>query len=221
MLFWCGLVAPAAAQERADSTPVGYGTVASVAGSGLAYAAPRILHIHDGPPSCAPCDPGGVPAFDRWAIRPVHNDLSIVSTVTLAALAGATVWSRGLERAGVRRTAATIEAASWAIAAAELTKALTARNRPVLYTDDALGAVGHLESRRSFPSGHAAAAFAIGVSYWLDGRDRSLPLRIAALSSAAGVAMLRVAAAKHFPSDVVAGAALGTASALIVHEIRF
>jgi membrane-associated phospholipid phosphatase len=32
---------------------------------------------------------------------------------------------------------------------------------------------------------------------------------------------MRVAAGKHFPSDVVGGAALGVTSAVVVHAIRF
>jgi membrane-associated phospholipid phosphatase len=35
------------------------------------------------------------------------------------------------------------------------------------------------------------------------------------------VGALRVAAAKHFPSDVLAGAVLGSGVALAVHHIRF
>jgi len=31
----------------------------------------------------------------------------------------------------------------------------------------------------------------------------------------------RVAAAKHFPSDVLAGAVLGTASGLVVYKLKF
>ena len=43
----------------------------------------------------------------------------------------------------------------------------------------------------------------------------------AALATAVSIGALRVAAAKHFPSDVVAGAALGVVSAVTVRAIRF
>ena len=39
--------------------------------------------------------------------------------------------------------------------------------------------------------------------------------------AAAGVGVSRVAAAKHFPSDVLAGAVLGTASGLVVYKLKF
>lgn len=185
------------------------------------YAAPQVLGIRDGPPACAPCDRAAVPGFDRWVIRPPLDDLSTAGTVTLVALGAATAWSQGFDREGLRRTAAAVEAAAWAVGTTELIKTLAARNRPVLYTTDAPTAADNLDSRRSFPSGHAAAAFAIAVSYWLDANEHTLPARVAALATAAGVAALRVAAGRHFPSDVAAGAALGTVSAVVIHEIRF
>ncbi len=64
-------------------------------------------------------------------------------------------------------------------------------------------------------------AFAFATSYWLNHPERGLAPKVIAMVAAAGVGVLRVAAAKHFPSDVVVGAAVGTLSAVIVHEIRF
>ncbi len=65
----------------------------------------------------------------------------------------------------------------------------------------------------SFPSGHATTAFALAALLAL------LYPRWAAgfLALAALIGLSRVVLGAHFPSDVLAGAALGTGVALIVH----
>lgn len=64
----------------------------------------------------------------------------------------------------------------------------------------------------SFPSDHATAAFAIAVSIWLRNRKAGW----LALALATILAVARVAVGVHYPTDVVGGALLGTAAALIL-----
>lgn len=64
----------------------------------------------------------------------------------------------------------------------------------------------------SFPSDHATAAFAIAVSIWL----RSRRAGWVTLGMAAIVSVARVAVGVHYPGDVVGGALLGTACALLL-----
>lgn len=64
----------------------------------------------------------------------------------------------------------------------------------------------------SFPSDHATAAFAIAVAIWLRNR-RAGGL---ALALAVAVSVGRVAVGTHYPGDVLAGAAVGTAAALLL-----
>jgi len=64
----------------------------------------------------------------------------------------------------------------------------------------------------SFPSDHATAAFAIAVALLLRHRKAGL----LALGLATVLAVARVAVGTHYPADVVAGAVLGTAAALIL-----
>ena len=61
----------------------------------------------------------------------------------------------------------------------------------------------------SFPSDHAAAAFAIAVSLFL----RNRTIGILTLAMAAILALSRVAVGTHYPTDVLGGAVLGTAAA--------
>jgi undecaprenyl-diphosphatase len=64
----------------------------------------------------------------------------------------------------------------------------------------------------SFPSDHAAAAFAIAVSIFLRHRKAGW----LALAMAGTLALSRVAAGTHYPSDVAGGALLGTLAALLL-----
>jgi undecaprenyl-diphosphatase len=63
-----------------------------------------------------------------------------------------------------------------------------------------------------FPSDHATAAFAIATAIFLRKRGWG----IAALVAATVLSVGRVALGVHYPSDVVAGAALGSAAALVL-----
>ena len=91
-----------------------------------------------------------------------------------------------------------------AIGAAKLLKKLTARDRPGLTRFKRKG-------KESFPSSHVAGHAAVLASLWCVA-PRSIAWR-GALTIACGlpvaIGIERVCAGRHWPSDVVAGAALG------------
>ena len=97
--------------------------------------------------------------------------------------------------------------------ASRLIKPWVARPRPfvTLAADHPLmGAGGY-----SFPSGHAANSFAVCVLLGLCYRRWLMAL----LGFAATIAFSRVYVGVHYPSDALAGAALGTAIGLLVHRL--
>jgi undecaprenyl-diphosphatase len=98
-----------------------------------------------------------------------------------------------------------------ALGIAHLFADIWARPRPYLAHPDA-----HLfipaSHDTSFPSDHATAAFAIAVALLLRHRKAGW----LALALATIVSIARVAVGTHYPGDVLAGALIGTAAALIL-----
>jgi undecaprenyl-diphosphatase len=90
-------------------------------------------------------------------------------------------------------------------------KELFDRDRPPLADPDFEAAVG-VPASASFPSGHASTAFAAAAALALLVPSARWP----ALLLASGVALSRVYLGVHYALDVVAGAALGVAVALLV-----
>ena len=72
-----------------------------------------------------------------------------------------------------------------------------------------------MPSSTSFPSGHAASAFAFAVGTGTQVPLLALPLNVLATL----VAYSRVHTAVHYPSDVVAGAAIGGAAGAVVSRV--
>lgn len=98
-------------------------------------------------------------------------------------------------------------------------KALVGRARPC-------GSLAHVHALvfgaphdPSFPSGHAAGAFAVAAFVAFESRAHPMA-KVALFVIAAGIALSRVVLGVHFPSDVAAGAALGVASALVATRVR-
>jgi membrane-associated phospholipid phosphatase len=113
------------------------------------------------------------------------------------------------------------EALMGAIALTYLLKTAITTPRPYAYQTSTGGLLNGLDiaSGASFSSGHAAMAFAAaGHLLWQDRLHWSLPAIGLATATATGI--FRVQAGKHFPHDVLAGAAIGLGSSWLVHRFR-
>jgi membrane-associated phospholipid phosphatase len=148
-------------------------------------------------------------AMSRLARAADYSRLSLAAAAVLA-VAGGPPGRRaaGLGLASVAVTSAVVNLAI---------KPVSRRRRPDPDSEDVPEARRvPLPHSRSFPSGHAAAAFAFAT-----GAGRVLPREAAALRAlAALVAYSRVHTGVHYPGDVVAGSLLGGALAqLTTHAL--
>lgn len=135
----------------------------------------------------------------------VAGDGRVALGLSTAAWAlGAATGSEGMARVG-RRSAGSLATA----AVLELTlKAAVGRSRPTVSAEsDVFRPLSFERERHAFPSAHAAHAFALATTL-----DRELDagwVPWAAYPAAGLVAASRVAGREHWPTDVVAGAAVG------------
>jgi len=220
-----GVSGPLAAQSPAAPPAIQVGDVASTGVAAALLLAPRVFGWGPTTADCAvPCDPATLPWFDRWALSPKSPTLSRGSDVLLIALGLGTVAATATGDRSHRELVSALQAGLWAESATELLKAAVGRERPALYTEAGGAVAVNRDDLRSLPSGHTSVAFSLATSLWLAERDlhgRPGLLGWLGVVGATGVGVLRVAAGKHFPSDVMVGAAVGTASALVVHTIKF
>jgi membrane-associated phospholipid phosphatase len=193
----------------------GWWDVVAVVGAG-AVAGGALLTT---PPSasCAPCDPAGLTGLDRgvlsWhsAAARGASDVLVVGVGAGALLASVVGMPSSRARGDV---AVLADAVSWTAAATEWLKIAVHRARPALYGSDAVAAAAVADNRESFPSGHTSVVFAAATAYATLAGRQHLPHAtrnsILLYVGAAGVGAMRVAGGRHFPTDVVAGAALGS-----------
>ena len=184
---------------------------------------------------CNPCDASHLWPIDRGTVGLPHSGIGNLSTLTMGATAlGAGLLVGRSHRGEPDARAATREDFAVMAEALEIdymlttwSKVLTQRARPVLYTS-ASGQNQTADAGRSFPSGHAsfsfaAAASAASILHRRGELGRHKAEVILLFAGAAATSALRVAAHKHFPTDVVAGAVLGTAVGWVtprLHPVR-
>lgn len=220
------LVPSSASTQTQDTSSVSGVDIAAILGAGAVVLGPS-LFFHPDSVTCVPCDRSEVPAFDRWAIAPVRTVPAAISDVLLIGI-GVSSWINFANEgaAGRQGVVSSVESVLIAEGVSEVLKRIVGRKRPVLYTPEGAAVAGVAKNQQSWPSGHAAGAAALAASYWLS-RNRVSSGGVndahawALAAGAVGVAALRVAAAKHFPSDVLPGLILGVATAGLVHTIKF
>jgi membrane-associated phospholipid phosphatase len=175
------------------------------------------------PDDIAALDPADVNAFDRPATNrwsPVASNLSDgLLVVTIAApLSLMAVAPGSAEPVTVGLMLG--ETVLLANGIGQLAKTAFRRTRPFVYNDDPeipFEKKASKTARVSLPSGHAATAFASAVflSTVYARLHPTSPARPwiwgGSLAAATAVGYLRYNAGKHFPTDVIAGAALGVA----------
>jgi undecaprenyl-diphosphatase len=157
----------------------------------------------------------GVLVGRDWLEDPVTTALGVavpmyaVATLALWLLAhpyGLTRWKRA--------TVAALFSASLALLANQAIAHQWDRPRPFAAHPAATHLFAAPSPDASFPSDHAAAAFAIAVAILVFSRRAGAVF----LAAATLIAVSRVVVGLHYPSDVLAGAAVGTAAALLTTQ---
>jgi membrane-associated phospholipid phosphatase len=186
-----------------------------LAASALVAGIPSLLASEIIDKSC-PCDPSTVNRFDRGAIGNKDDVASVASDVTVTVAMAAPL---ALELLAVRGKQALVtdlvvyaEVLLVNAALTEIAKYTVQRPLPRTYAGDP-NLVGSAGGYRSFYSGHTSSTFAaLSFGAFTLGRrtgERVWPWLVVA-GVGASVAVERVAAGRHFPTDVIAGAVMGT-----------
>ncbi|HET7417544.1 MAG TPA: phosphatase PAP2 family protein [Solirubrobacterales bacterium] len=111
-----------------------------------------------------------------------------------------------------RASVAAVLSAGLGLLAAKLIAEAVGRARPFVADPQGVHLFTAHAADPGFPSDHATAAFAIAVAIVLRKREWGM----VALAAAIVLAVGRVALGVHYPSDVLAGAVLGSAAALLL-----
>ena len=160
-------------------------------------------------------------SFDRNATLRYSTSADKLSTVTLLGTGGVlgvlTLATKPM-RQDIKTVAVMyIETALLVNGVGGIVKGLTHRTRPFVYNADApMADKLELDARQSFFSGHSANAFATAVftgevfRHYFPQSKMKPYVWIGSLGLATATAYLRYDAGKHYPTDLLAGAAFGS-----------
>lgn len=109
----------------------------------------------------------------------------------------------------------TVGSLAVSVVVAESFKAALNRQRPYIKYPDEVHPYDNSETDKSFPSGHTTIAFATATTLSLE--YKKWYVVVPAYVWAAGVGYSRLYLGEHYPTDVLAGAAIGAGSALLSH----
>lgn len=176
-------------------------------------------------PRC-PCNRDEVNGFDRWVIGNHSETADIVSTVTAALAVAGPLLLDGLDAGSFEAwwpdALVLVEALALTSALTSITKVVVQRPLPRVYAGDP-DLIGRARGYRSFFSGHTAITFAAlstaAYTYTLR-HGPAVWLWLVVAGVGVSVAAERLAAGLHFPTDVLVGAAVGTAVGILVPALH-
>lgn len=217
LLFACSAQADDLHWNPAVDVPI-------MVGTGAIFGALYLSSDSPATPPVVGARPGGLDSLSPFH----HNDtFATVSDVVLYGTLGATGVTAlvGSITQKDARGAIWLESALMSGAITELSKRAVRRPRPYLYGTNE--AEGTLDDSLSFFSGHTSwvGVTTFGLVHTLDiVHPQSPGLRMGMYGGATlltlGEGALRVAAGKHFPSDVLVGALVGSSIGFLVPELH-
>jgi membrane-associated phospholipid phosphatase len=193
-------------------------TVATALGTALAFLNSDKLIT----PRC-PCDPNEVNGFDRGAIGNKNPTAARLSDLTVMTVAVAPLVLDAIDLGGPNNVwweDAVVFAQTLAVQGALMTTAkfIVQRPLPRTYAGDP-SLIDSPDGYRSFYSGHTSLVFAglsaTAMTIRLRYGEKTWPWIVTGVVGTS-VAIERVADGRHFPTDVIAGAVMGTAVGIVV-----
>jgi membrane-associated phospholipid phosphatase len=171
-----------------------------------------------------------IPSFDKRATKNWSPTAARISDIGLLMCVGSPVLLLLSSEARGEAGIVTLMGAETLLLTSSLTlftKNITARKRPYVYNSDLSDELRTgKDSKKSFFSGHTSLAFASVVftssvfsEYYPNSKAKPF-VWASGLALAGSVGYLRYRAGKHFPSDILAGAVVGSAVGFFVPRIH-
>ncbi len=202
--------------------------------SGAGFLAANLGRIYGKFPEYVPgtiYNKDAVGAFERWAMRPYNKGLDTAGTVVSVVDTVLPVLAYGMEflfsnlpkKDGGTLAVMYIEALLTSNAIKESLKLGIHRVRPYMYFENFdTSAIKYHDFEFSLPSGHTMNAF-IGATFltytfcqYYPESNWRIPVIATSYALAIGTGVMRMASGNHFLSDVLAGAAIGSACGFLV-----
>lgn len=220
-----------ASQTRAESPyELDWAIDLPVVGISTAMAMAAFVELE--PPSCLPtCSADGINDFDRVALGKYSPGARKAADVGVVALLALPVALDAVDSGGegwLEDSFVFGETILLTQGLTQLTKLAVRRKAPFVYDESVPIEVRRdsPDASRAFWSGHAATAFAAAtvasVTYWHRHPDSPWRWVVLGLSGAAAttVSVLKFEAGYHYPTDLLAGAAVGTGMGVLVPELH-
>jgi membrane-associated phospholipid phosphatase len=194
-------------------------------GIGLVFAGARAIRTQRA--YCAPrCDSADLNALDRLTAGRWDPRWTNVSNIGVAFVVAAPAIYLIAEEGSLNALNDAVvigESALLASSVATIMTVAAGRPRPFLYGDKApIEDRNSVDASMSFISSHTAISFAVSTSTWMTFRrlhpDSSAHWAVLAIGDAAAavVGLARMLAGRHFPTDVLSGAIVGTSVGVLV-----
>ena len=165
-------------------------------------------------------DRQNVLSFDRWAVTPYDKSFdrtsALLSVINLGAVS---VFSLYDEVEFWDNLLVFSEILIIQTALTHWTKSFVLRERPYVYAaETTLERKQDIDARLSFYSLHSSTAFAAAVynHYYQANSDRNTAVILSSYSLAAAVSYLRIKSGAHYPTDVIAGALIGSSVSYLI-----
>jgi membrane-associated phospholipid phosphatase len=236
-LLTAALALPAAAAHAGDELRVDWPVDGAVTGAALvAWGGSQLLQTKLAPAACRWCEPGALDTSVRDALRwsdtgaaGLASNVGMFALVPVASVGLLALGAHADNRLDEMGSNALLIAESVALAGAtnQIFKFAIGRERPFVHAlppDEKPLTANPADNNVSFYSAHATVAFSLAVSAGMVASLRHYrwapAIWAAGLASAALVSYLRIAADRHYFTDVLTGAGAGAGFGVAVPALH-